>query len=115
MPRSYETLTLGDEKRMLVAAEAKAASFGLPYNIAVVDAEGRAGRRNRRTTGDGRRVRQRLQHLKPASSSTPRASGSGTAPDRNMSLSQPHLLLTVGHTQPRPTLGVPPVVTGDQQ
>jgi uncharacterized protein GlcG (DUF336 family) len=40
MPRSYETLTLGDAKRMLAAAEAKAASFGLPYNIAVVDAAG---------------------------------------------------------------------------
>jgi len=40
MPRSYETLTLEDAKRMLAAAEAKAASIGQPYNIAVVDAAG---------------------------------------------------------------------------
>lgn len=40
MPRSYESLTLEDAKRMLAAAEAKAASFGIPYNIAVVDAGG---------------------------------------------------------------------------
>jgi uncharacterized protein GlcG (DUF336 family) len=40
MPRSYNTLTLDDAKRMLSAAEAKAASIGLPYNIAVVDAGG---------------------------------------------------------------------------
>jgi uncharacterized protein GlcG (DUF336 family) len=40
MPRTYNTLTLDDAKRMLSAAEAKAASFGLPYNIAVVDAGG---------------------------------------------------------------------------
>jgi hypothetical protein len=40
MPRSYETLTLEDAKRMLAAAEAKAASVGKPYNIAVVDAAG---------------------------------------------------------------------------
>jgi uncharacterized protein GlcG (DUF336 family) len=40
MPKSYETLTLDDAKRMLSAAEAKAASLGLPYNIAVVDAGG---------------------------------------------------------------------------
>ena len=38
MPKSYETLTLDDAKRMLSAAEAKATSLGLPYNIAVVDA-----------------------------------------------------------------------------
>jgi uncharacterized protein GlcG (DUF336 family) len=37
MPRSHESLTLDDAKRMLAAAEAKAASFGVPYNIAVVD------------------------------------------------------------------------------
>jgi uncharacterized protein GlcG (DUF336 family) len=40
MPKSYETLRLDDAKRMLSAAEAKAASLGLPYNIAVVDAGG---------------------------------------------------------------------------
>ena len=40
MPRSYSTLTLDDAKRMLSAAEAKAASFGIAYNIAVVDAGG---------------------------------------------------------------------------
>src|SRR5215475_4848999 len=32
------TVTLEDAKRMLAAAEAKAASFGIAYNIAVVDA-----------------------------------------------------------------------------
>lgn len=37
MPRSHETLTLDDAKRMLAAAEAQAARFGIPYNIAVVD------------------------------------------------------------------------------
>jgi uncharacterized protein GlcG (DUF336 family) len=40
MPRSYTTLTLEDAKRMLSAAEAKAESFGIAYNIAVVDAGG---------------------------------------------------------------------------
>jgi len=40
MPRSYDSLTLDDAKRMLSAAEAKAASFGIAYNIAVVDAGG---------------------------------------------------------------------------
>jgi uncharacterized protein GlcG (DUF336 family) len=40
MPRSYESLTLDEAKRMLSAAEAKAAAIGLPYNIAVVDAGG---------------------------------------------------------------------------
>src|SRR5262245_37331468 len=40
MPRSYDTLTLEDAKRMLSAAEAKAASFRIAYNIAVVDAGG---------------------------------------------------------------------------
>ncbi|RQR29519.1 heme-binding protein [Burkholderia sp. Bp9143] len=40
MPRSVETLTLEDAKRMLAAAEAKAVSIGIPYNIAVVDAGG---------------------------------------------------------------------------
>ena len=41
MPRTYNTITLEDAKRMLSAAEAKAASLGIPYNIAVVDAGGR--------------------------------------------------------------------------
>jgi uncharacterized protein GlcG (DUF336 family) len=40
MPKSYETITLQDAKRMLAAAEAKAESFGIAYNIAVVDAGG---------------------------------------------------------------------------
>lgn len=40
MPRSLVTLTLADAKRLLEAAEAKAASFGIPYNVAVVDAGG---------------------------------------------------------------------------
>jgi len=40
MPRSYDTLTLEDAKRVLSAAEAKAASFRIAYNIAVVDVGG---------------------------------------------------------------------------
>lgn len=40
MPRSYTSLTLDDAKRMLQAAEAAAASLGIAYNIAVVDAAG---------------------------------------------------------------------------
>jgi uncharacterized protein GlcG (DUF336 family) len=40
MPRRYDTVTLEDAKRMLSAAEAKAASLGIAYNIAVVDAGG---------------------------------------------------------------------------
>jgi uncharacterized protein GlcG (DUF336 family) len=40
MPRSYESLTLDDAKKMLVAAESKAASLGIAYNVAVVDAGG---------------------------------------------------------------------------
>jgi uncharacterized protein GlcG (DUF336 family) len=40
MPRTYETVTLDDAKQMLSAAEAKAMSFGIAYNIAVVDAGG---------------------------------------------------------------------------
>ena len=40
MPRSYESLTLDEAKRMLSAAETKAVAIGLPYNIAVVDAGG---------------------------------------------------------------------------
>jgi hypothetical protein len=34
MPRQYATITLADAKRMLSAAEAKAASLGIAYNIA---------------------------------------------------------------------------------
>ncbi|WP_321476356.1 heme-binding protein [uncultured Paludibaculum sp.] len=40
MPRIYTTVTLDDAKRMLSAAEAKATSLGIAYNIAVVDAGG---------------------------------------------------------------------------
>jgi uncharacterized protein GlcG (DUF336 family) len=40
MPRTYETITLEDAKRMLSAAEAKASSPGIAYNVAVVDAGG---------------------------------------------------------------------------
>lgn len=40
MPRSSVTLSLADAKRMLEAGEAKAASLGVAYNIAVVDAGG---------------------------------------------------------------------------
>ena len=40
MPRTYTSLTLEDAKRMLSAAETKAASLGIAYNIAVVDAGG---------------------------------------------------------------------------
>jgi len=40
MPRSWTTLALSDAKRMLEAGEAKAASIGVAYNIAVVDAGG---------------------------------------------------------------------------
>ena len=40
MPKQYETITLADAKRMLSAAEAKAGSLGIPYNIAIVDAGG---------------------------------------------------------------------------
>jgi uncharacterized protein GlcG (DUF336 family) len=40
MPRSHDTFTLEDAKRMLAAAEAKATSIGQPYNVAVVDAAG---------------------------------------------------------------------------
>jgi uncharacterized protein GlcG (DUF336 family) len=40
MPRSYASLTLEEAKRMLSAAEAKAASLGIAYNVAVVDAGG---------------------------------------------------------------------------
>src|SRR5262249_53580642 len=40
MPRCYTTLTLDDAKRMLQAGEAAAASIGIAYNIAIVDAGG---------------------------------------------------------------------------
>jgi hypothetical protein len=40
MPCSSITLALSDAKRMLEAGEAKAASIGIAYNIAVVDAGG---------------------------------------------------------------------------
>jgi len=40
MPRSYDSLTLEDAKRILAAAEAKAESLGTAYNVAVVDAGG---------------------------------------------------------------------------
>ena len=40
MPRQYTTLTLADAKQILSAAEAKAESIGIAYNIAVVDAGG---------------------------------------------------------------------------
>jgi uncharacterized protein GlcG (DUF336 family) len=40
MPRSYDSLTLEDAKRMLSAAEARAASLGVAYNVAIVDAGG---------------------------------------------------------------------------
>jgi uncharacterized protein GlcG (DUF336 family) len=40
VPRSFETVTLEDAKRMLAAAEAKAVELGIAYNIAVVDAGG---------------------------------------------------------------------------
>jgi uncharacterized protein GlcG (DUF336 family) len=40
MPRTLATLTLAEAKRMLAAGEEKAASFGIAYNIAVVDAGG---------------------------------------------------------------------------
>lgn len=40
MPREYQSLTLMDAKQMLAAAEAKAASLQIAYNIAVVDSGG---------------------------------------------------------------------------
>lgn len=40
MTRLVATLTLDDAKLMLSAAEAKAAEFGIAYNVAVVDAGG---------------------------------------------------------------------------
>src|SRR5262252_10030863 len=38
MPRTYTSLTLENAKQMLSAAEPKAASLGIPYRVAVVDA-----------------------------------------------------------------------------
>ncbi|REG51859.1 uncharacterized protein GlcG (DUF336 family) [Paraburkholderia sp. BL6669N2] len=38
MPRTYDSITLEDAKRMVSAAEAKAASLRVAYSIAVVDA-----------------------------------------------------------------------------
>ncbi len=40
MPRKFNTLTLSDAKHIIEAGEAKAASIGIAYNIAVVDAGG---------------------------------------------------------------------------
>src|SRR5262249_33144677 len=40
MPKQYATITLADAKRMISAAEAKATSLGIAYNIAIVDAGG---------------------------------------------------------------------------
>jgi len=40
MPRTLATLTLAEAKQMLAAGEEKAASFGIAYNIAVVDGGG---------------------------------------------------------------------------
>jgi uncharacterized protein GlcG (DUF336 family) len=40
VPKTFETLSLQDAKRMLAAGEAKADQIGIPYDIAVVDAGG---------------------------------------------------------------------------
>jgi len=40
MPRTIDSLTLEEAKRMLSAAEAKAETLGIAYNLAVVDAGG---------------------------------------------------------------------------
>jgi uncharacterized protein GlcG (DUF336 family) len=40
MPRQYTSLTLAEAKQILFAAEKKAESLGIAYNIAVVDAGG---------------------------------------------------------------------------
>jgi uncharacterized protein GlcG (DUF336 family) len=40
MLRKYPSLTLADAKQMLTAAEAKAESLHIAYNIAVVDSGG---------------------------------------------------------------------------
>ncbi len=41
MTRTIESLTLGDAKRMVQAAETMADAIGIPYNVAIVDAGGR--------------------------------------------------------------------------
>ncbi len=40
MPRTIESLTLADAKRMIEAAETTADALGIPYNVAIVDAGG---------------------------------------------------------------------------
>ncbi|HEY0685763.1 MAG TPA: heme-binding protein [Steroidobacter sp.] len=40
MPRSIQSLTLADARRIIAAGEQKAAELRVPYNIAVVDAGG---------------------------------------------------------------------------
>lgn len=40
MPRIWESLTLEDARKMVCAAETRATSLGVPYNVAVVDAGG---------------------------------------------------------------------------
>lgn len=40
MPRSIQSLSLADARRMIAAGERKAAQLKIPYNIAVVDAGG---------------------------------------------------------------------------
>ncbi len=40
MTRTIESLTLGDAKRMVQAAETMADAIGIPYNVAIVDAGG---------------------------------------------------------------------------
>lgn len=40
MPRSIQSLTLADARRLIAAGERKATELGIPYNIAVVDAGG---------------------------------------------------------------------------
>jgi uncharacterized protein GlcG (DUF336 family) len=40
MPARYQSLTLADAKRMIAAAETKAATFGIAYNLAIVDSGG---------------------------------------------------------------------------
>jgi uncharacterized protein GlcG (DUF336 family) len=40
MPRNISSLTLADARALIAAAERKAQSLGVPYNLAVVDAGG---------------------------------------------------------------------------
>lgn len=40
MPRSIQSLSLADARRMIAAGEQKAAELNIPYNLAVVDAGG---------------------------------------------------------------------------